>query len=73
VRDLGLVQRREHGEHADADARDEAAREHAPEVLRGRLQGAADEEDEAAEDDRPPAPDGVFRDVSMWREGWKRT
>lgn len=70
VRDLRLVQRREHREHADAHPSEEPPAVHVVDVLRRCLERAADEEDDAAGEDGEAAPDrvGERADVDVRRE-----
>ena len=55
VRDLSLVQGREHGKHSNAHARQEPSGIHIVDVLRAGLDAAAQEEHDAACEDRKTA------------------
>ena len=59
MRDLRLVQRREHREHTNAHPCEEPAAIHIVDILCGSLDGASKEEDEAAEEDGAAPPDVV--------------
>ena len=56
VRDLRLVQRREHRQHADPHTREEPPPVHVVDVLRAGLKGPPEEEDDAANEDRHTSP-----------------
>jgi hypothetical protein len=57
--DLGLIQGNDHDENADTETCDRPAAVKIPKVLRGCLQGAAQAEDQRAQDDGPATTEAI--------------
>jgi hypothetical protein len=69
--DFGLIQRDNHNENANSQTCNRSATVKVPEVLGGRLQSAAEAEDQRAQDDGPTAAKAASREAchSSTKEG----